>query len=121
MTQLVSIVDDDPSVRVALGGLIRSLGFSEASFSSAADFLNSGLLDSTACVISDVQMPNMNGIELQRAVRLRGLTTPFIFITGFPDKTIEADAFQGGALCFLNKPFDGQLIIKCLSQAMKVS
>jgi FixJ family two-component response regulator len=120
LEHLIAIVDDDVSVRTGVGQLIRALGFSEISFASAADFLQSGALNDAACVISDVQMPRMSGIELQRIVRSKGLTIPFIFITAFPDKTLEDDAMREGALCFMEKRFDGQMMIKYLLRALQV-
>ncbi len=98
---------------------MRSLGFATHGFASADAFLRSPLLTETSCLISDIQMPNMSGIELQSVLIARGIRIPIIFITAFPDEAVEAHAMKAGAICFLNKPFDGQVMIKCLDRAMK--
>jgi FixJ family two-component response regulator len=115
---VISIVDDDDSVRASIDSLVRSLGFTARSFASAAAFLRSPRMTETKCLISDVQMPNMSGIELQNILVAQGSSIPIIFITAFPDEAIEKTAMQAGAICFLNKPFDGQVMIKCLYRAM---
>jgi FixJ family two-component response regulator len=115
---VISIVDDDDSVRASIDSLVRSLGFTARSFASADAFLRSPRMTETQCLISDVQMPNMSGIELQNVLVAQGSAIPIIFITAFPDESIERIAMQAGAVCFLNKPFDGQVMIKCLYKAM---
>jgi FixJ family two-component response regulator len=117
----ISIVDDDRSVRAATCSFLRSLGLRAFEFASAEEFLRSPLLIETACLICDVQMPNMNGIELQSALVAGGYKMPVIFITAFPDGTIEARAMGAGAIAFLRKPFDGQEMIRCLDIALKAS
>jgi len=102
---LISIVDDDESVREAVGGLLKALGFETQVFASAEDFLRSGHAWTTDCVITDVHMPVMSGLELQALVGRDGCRVPFIFITAFPDDQIRARALKEGAVCFLNKPF----------------
>jgi FixJ family two-component response regulator len=102
---LISIVDDDESVREAVGGLLKALGFDTEVYASAEDFLRSGHVEITACVITDVQMRVMSGLELQARVAGDGHGIPFIFITGFPNDQIRARALKGGAVCFLSKPF----------------
>src|SRR4051794_31225120 len=104
---VISIVDDDECVRAAINRLVRSLGLSGRTFASADDFLQSASLDDSACLIADVQMPGMNGLELQSALLSRGNRLPMIFITAFPDAKIRARALQAGAIAFLSKPFDG--------------
>jgi FixJ family two-component response regulator len=101
----ISIVDDDESVREAVGGLLKALGFDAQAFASAEDFLRSGHAGITACVITDVQMRVMSGLELQARVAGDGHGIPFIFITAFPSDQIRARALKGGAVCFLSKPF----------------
>jgi FixJ family two-component response regulator len=118
---IVSIVDDDASIRAFTCSLIRSLGLTAREFASAGEFLRSPRLAETSCVISDVQMPNMNGIELQSALIAGGHDIPIIFFTAFPDEAVEARAMEAGAIGFLYKPFDCQDMIRYLEMAMKVS
>jgi FixJ family two-component response regulator len=118
---VISIVDDDASMREVMSDLITSLGFTAYDFASAAEFLGSPRLAETCCVISDVQMPNMNGIELQRALIAGGHDVPIIFYTAFTDVAVEARAKQAGAHGFFYKPFDSQDMIRCLEQALATS
>jgi FixJ family two-component response regulator len=115
---VISIVDDDESSRVGTMRLVRSLGFIAHAFPSARSFLQSAQLVETACVISDVQMPDMNGIQLHDAMRARGHDIPMIFITAFPDENVRAQALVRGAICFLSKPFDGESLLRCLDAAL---
>src|SRR5258708_12095078 len=101
---VVSIVDDDRAVRSATWTLLRSLGYRAAAFASAEAFLNSPEIDLTDCLILDVQMPGMNGIDLQRTLAHQGRKVPLIFITAFPEDRIRAQALAGGAVCFLTNP-----------------
>jgi FixJ family two-component response regulator len=116
---VISIIDDDASVRVATNNLIRSLGYTVHTFASAEEFLRSARLDDTWCVIADVQMLAMSGVELQGLLAAQGYRLPFIFITAFPEETIRARALKAGAICFLTKPFDGPTLIKCLGAALE--
>jgi FixJ family two-component response regulator len=116
---VISIVDDDESVRTATNSLMRSLGFTAYTFSSAEKFLQSPQVNDTSCLISDVQMPSMSGIELQSHLIARGHRTPIIFITAFPDESIQARALKAGAVCFLNKPVDGETLLRCLEEVLK--
>jgi FixJ family two-component response regulator len=116
--QIVSIVDDDESVRTAMEGLVRSLGFAACTFSSAEDFLNSPEVNDTACLITDVQMPGMSGLELQNHLRAQGSRLPIIFITAYPERNARQRAEAAGALAFLEKPSDGGLMAKFLNQAL---
>jgi FixJ family two-component response regulator len=118
---IISIIDDDESIRVATESLVRSLGYSAVTFASADEFLKSPRMADTSCVISDVQMPNMSGLELQERLVAQGSRTPIIFITAFPDEGVRARAMNAGAICFLNKPFDMQALMKCLGEALKMS
>jgi FixJ family two-component response regulator len=102
---LISIIDDDDSVREAVGGLLKALGFEIQVFACAEDFLRSDRAWSTGCVITDVHMPKMSGLELQARVGRDGHQIPFVFITVFPDEQIRRRALKEGAVCFLNKPF----------------
>lgn len=115
---VISVVDDDPSVRAAAERLLRSLGFSAHAFSSAEEFLLSPRLNDTSCLIADVQMPGMSGVELQEHLIAQGHRTPIIFITAFPDDRIRERAMKAGAVCFLSKPFDGMGLLQCLERAL---
>jgi FixJ family two-component response regulator len=116
---VISIIDDDASVRLATDNLVRSFGYTVHVFSSAKDFLSSVHLNETSCVITDVQMPIMNGIELHTVLLSQGHRVPFIFMTAFPDETVRERALKAGAVCFLTKPFDGRSLIGCLDSALK--
>jgi FixJ family two-component response regulator len=116
---VISIIDDDASVRVATHRLVRSLGHVAHTFASADDFLRSSQLNDTSCVIADVHMPGMSGIELQNLLKTQGHRLPIIFITAFPEESVRAQALEAGAACFLRKPFDAQVLIKHLDAAVK--
>jgi FixJ family two-component response regulator len=116
---LFSVVDDDASVRAATSKFLRSHGYTVQAYSSAEHFLQSGRLNDTSCVIADLQMPGMSGLELLTMMRAHGYGAPFIFITGFPDETTRARALQAGAICFLPKPFAGPTLINCLGVALE--
>jgi FixJ family two-component response regulator len=116
--QIVSIVDDDASVRAATESLVRSLGFVAFAFESADDFLRSPRVDDSACLITDVQMPGMNGLDLQDCMIAQGRRIPIIFITAFLEPTIRSRAEAGGALACLEKPFRGGTMIELLRQAL---
>src|SRR5262249_33197191 len=94
---LISIVDDDDSVRNATKGLLRSLGYDVAAFASAEEFLHSGRINDTSCLVADVRMPGLNGIDLQRLLLESGHRMPVIFITAFPDEGLRARALRQGA------------------------
>jgi FixJ family two-component response regulator len=116
---LVAIVDDDASVRATADSLVRSLGYVVDTFASAEEFLRSKRLDDFSCVIADVQMPRMSGVELQAHLLTRGNHVPFIFITAFPDERVRAQALGAGAIGYLTKPFDGDSLIRCLQTALE--
>lgn len=115
----IAIVDDDESVRVATRYLIQSLGFETLAFESAEDFLASREASLSACVITDVNMPGLNGVELQRRLRDRGCNVPMIFMTAYPDEALEKRAMKAGAFGYLSKPFDGSTLIQCLERALR--
>ncbi len=115
----ISVVDDDASVRAATGKFLRSHGYTVQVYSSAEDFLRSSRLDDTSCVIADLQMPGMSGLELLTMMRAQGHGVPFIFITAFPDESTRARALKAGAICFLSKPFAGPTLINCLGLALE--
>jgi FixJ family two-component response regulator len=114
----ICVIDDDESVRLSLEGLLRSLGHAVRSFASAEEFLGSPVHARCACVISDVQMPGMSGLDLQEKMRAARLATPFIFVTAFGEGQTRARAMNGGAFCFLRKPFDADALIACLDRAL---
>jgi FixJ family two-component response regulator len=116
---VISVIDDDASVRIATNNLLRSHGYTVHTFASAEEFLRSAHLNDTSCVIADVQMPVMNGVELLTLMRTQGYGVPFIFITAFPDESVRARALKAGANGFLAKPFAAPTLIKCLGTALK--
>jgi FixJ family two-component response regulator len=115
---VISIIDDDASVRAATDNLLRSLGYSVCTFISAEEFLRSAHLNDTSCVIADVQMPGMSGVDLQAWLLAQGHRMSFIFVTAFPEEAVRARALKAGAICFLTKPFDRVTLIKCLDTAL---
>jgi FixJ family two-component response regulator len=116
---MISIVDDDASVREATKGLVRSLGYAAATFASAEEFLESDRVDDTSCLITDVQMPGLNGIELQERLAALGHRIPIIFVTAFPDDRVRDRAMQSGAISFMSKPFSEANLIVCLDRALQ--
>jgi FixJ family two-component response regulator len=116
---VISIIDDDGSVRVATSTLVRSLGYIAHAFASAEEYLQSNERNDTSCVITDVQMGKMSGVELQAHMLAQGHSIPFIFITAFPVASVRATALKAGATCFLTKPFDADALIKCLDDALE--
>jgi FixJ family two-component response regulator len=102
---LIAIVDDDESVRLALQSLVRSAGFAARTFASAAEFLAAGDRRRVACLILDVNMPEMTGLALYRQLMAWGQTIPTILVTGNPDDAARTEALRDGALCYLGKPF----------------
>jgi FixJ family two-component response regulator len=119
-TPVVSIVDDDASVRIATHRLVRSIGFTAHTFASVDEFLRSPLMDSTSCIIADIQMPGMSGLDLQAVLRTQGRQLPIIFITAFPEEKIRARAMDGGAVCVLAKPFHATMLIRKLETALEI-
>lgn len=115
---MISIVEDDAGVRAATENLVKSLGFDVYTFASAEEFLRSHRAAETACLISDVQMPNMSGVELQAKLASRGLRIPTIIMTGFPDESVRRRALDAGAVGFLLKPFNGKALSQCIQVAM---
>jgi FixJ family two-component response regulator len=114
---LISIVDDDESVREATKGLIRSLGYAAATFASAEEYLRSGHIADTSCLIADVQMSGMSGVDLHDRLVAIGRHTPIIFVTAFPDEKLQTRALTAGAYGFLSKPFSDESLIACLDRA----
>jgi FixJ family two-component response regulator len=116
---VISVIDDDASIRAAINNLLRSLGYIVHVFPSAEAFLQSAQLDISWCVIADVRMPGMSGVELQSRLRGEGNRVPFVFITAVPEESVRARAFEDGAICFLTKPFDEEHLISCLGRAVQ--
>jgi FixJ family two-component response regulator len=112
---VIAIVDDDDSVREAVAGLVKSLGYGAVAFKSAAAFLNSTRRDGAACVIADVQMPGMTGPELHDQLIASGNPIPTILITAYPDETTRARALNAGVKGYLAKPFNEDELLACLS------
>ena len=116
---LISIVDDDESVRRTTTLLIESFGFRAAAFESAESFLGSGQLHDTSCLIVDVQMPGMNGLQLQRHLAAAGNRIPIIFITAYDDKDSRQRAMQAGAAAFLGKPLSDEQLLQTIRSALR--
>jgi FixJ family two-component response regulator len=116
---IISVIDDDASVRAATNNLLRSHGYTVHTFASAEEFLRSAHLNDTSCVIADVQMPTMSGVELLTLMRAEGSRVPFIFITAFPEESVRARVLKAGAIGFLAKPFAGPTLINCLVTALQ--
>jgi FixJ family two-component response regulator len=117
---LISIVDDHSLTRAAIEDVVRSLGFSARTFASAESFLRSSSIAETACLILDVQMPKMNGLDLQDHLSQNGFDIPIIFITAYADEDVKARALSAGAICFLQKPLElqGFRFAECLQAAL---
>jgi FixJ family two-component response regulator len=115
---VVAVIDDDASVRTATDNLLSSHGYLVDTFASAEEFLRSARLSDSACVIADVQMPAMSGLDLLIHMRAQGYAAPFIFITAFPEESVRARALRAGAICLLAKPFAGPALINCLEAAL---
>jgi FixJ family two-component response regulator len=115
---VISIVDDDAGMREALTALIRSLGFTAIAFARAQDFLQSTAPSSSSCLISDVKMPRMSGIELHRQLVGAGYMIPTILITAYPDDQTRADALKSGVICYLPKPFAEERLMACIRTAL---
>ncbi len=116
---MISIVDDDASMREATKQLVMSLGFDAHVFSSAEAFLRSSRLHDSACLITDVQMPGMSGVELQDALHTNGHQVPMIFMTALPEEHVRDRVLNAGAVGFLSKPFGDECLIKCLEKVLK--
>ncbi|MDH2380823.1 response regulator [Bradyrhizobium sp. CER78] len=116
---LISIVDDDQTFRESMYQLVMSLGYTVEAFPSAADFLASRLLRETACLVTDVQMPGMTGVELHRHLVDAGYAIPTILVTAYPDEAIRDQALRDGVVCFLSKPVDDKHLDRCLRSALQ--
>ena len=119
MLPMISVVDDDASLRAATDNLLSSHGYLVRTFASAEEFLQSPHLHGCACVVADVQMPGMSGVDLLDHMRAQGHNTPFIFITAFPEDSARDRARKAGAVGFLAKPFAAPDLIKCVEAAIR--
>ena len=115
---MVSVVEDDRFFRESMRRLIRSLGYTVEAFPSAADFLASPRLIETDCLIADVQMPAMTGLELHRQLVDTGYPIPTILVTAYPDDGVRARALSDGVVCYLRKPVDEKHLMRCLRAAL---
>jgi FixJ family two-component response regulator len=115
---VVAVVDDDPRVRESLESLVESAGFTAQVFARGEDFLQKGHLTETSCLITDVRMPGMDGLDLQRRVRLTRPELPIIFITAHHDDELERMALAGGAFYFIRKPFDAEELLRATRVAL---
>ena len=114
----ISVVDDDESMREAMRGLMKSLGYTAQTFVSAEEFLNSCQVACTSCLIADVQMRGMTGLELHRHLVASGKAIPTILITAYPDDTVRERALQDGVVCYLSKPFDENDLFACIRSSL---
>ena len=117
--RLISVVDDDESVRSATVDLLASLGFACEAFLSAEAYLRSDAANRTSCLILDVRMPGLNGLQLQRALTDQGRHVPIIFITAFPSAWAHRQAIKGGAVCYLPKPYRVEELLDCIGLALE--
>jgi FixJ family two-component response regulator len=115
---VISVVEDDASVRASMDNLLRSLGYVVHTFESAEEFLASPHLNDTSCVVADVQMSAISGIELLVTMRMQGHAAPFIVITANPDESVRDTAMKAGAIGFLAKPFAMPNLVACLHAAL---
>jgi FixJ family two-component response regulator len=116
--QLLSVVDDDEMLRESLPDLLREFGFAARAFSSGQEFLSSDYVDETRCLILDVAMPGMSGLDLQEELKRRGQAIPIIFITGQKDEDIRKRALRQGAVKFLYKPFSDDALLDAVNAAL---
>jgi FixJ family two-component response regulator len=115
---LISVIDDDDAMREAMKGLMKSLGFAAETFASAEEFLKSTHLHDTSCLITDMNMPGMSGLELHARLSASGTTIPTILITAYPDDGVRARALRAGVICYLSKPFDNNDLLTCIRSAL---
>jgi FixJ family two-component response regulator len=118
---LIAVVDDDESMRDAIQSLVRSLGHNVSTFASANEYLKSEQVHDTSCLITDVQMPGLNGLDLQDHLIAGGHCIPIIFMTGYPDDSVRARAMKAGAVGFFSKPFRQDQFVGCIDKALKAA
>jgi FixJ family two-component response regulator len=117
--KLVAVVDDDDSMRIALEGLLKAVGFSARAFASAEEFLKSGQQHQISCLIADIRMPGMSGLELQAQLNAERCRIPIIFITAHGDAKMRLQALRAGAVEFLSKPFDEEVLLESVRAALE--
>jgi FixJ family two-component response regulator len=117
--KLISIVDDDQPYRESMRKLMTLLGYTVEAFPSAADFLASRHLPETACLVADVNMPGMTGVELHRHLIAAGHAIPTILVTAYPDEAVRDQALKDGVVCYLSKPVDDDYLERCLRSALQ--
>jgi FixJ family two-component response regulator len=117
--KMVAVIEDDEAYRVAVQRLVKSAGFSVQSFASAEDFLSSGRQRETGCLITDIRMPGMSGLDLQSKLNFDHCPIPTIFITAHSDEKMRLQAMRGGAVKFLPKPFDGETLLEAVRVALE--
>src|SRR6516164_251485 len=117
---LIAIVDDDELARDGIRELVESFRYKAVTFSSAAHFLDSGVIAETTCLITDLQMPGLNGLDLQEALKLQGNQIPVILVTAYPHDKHRTRALNNGAVAFLSKPFDDRSLMECLTDAIEL-
>jgi FixJ family two-component response regulator len=118
-TKLVAILDDDDSMRSALQGLLKAVGLRAQAFASAEEFLKSGQQHHTSCLIADIRMPGMSGLELQSQLNAEHCRIPTIFITAHGDAKMRLQALRAGAVEFLSKPFDDEVLLESVRAALE--
>jgi FixJ family two-component response regulator len=118
MPQIVAVLEDDESGRLALQRLLKAEGFSVQSFTSAEEFLNSGYRYETGCLIADIRMPGMSGLDLQAKLNADHCPIPIIFVTAHGDEKMRLQAMRGGAVKFLSKPFDAAILLEGVRAAL---
>ncbi|MGA9352752.1 MAG: response regulator [Terriglobales bacterium] len=119
--QMVALVEDDDSYRVAVQRLLKSAGFSVQSFATAEDFLRSGRQHETGCLITDIRMPGMSGLDLQAKLNADHCLIPTIFVTAHGDEDMRLQAMRGGAVKFMVKPFDGEILLESVRAAFEAA
>ena len=118
-TKFVAIVDDDESIRAALQGFMKEAGLPAQAFASAEEFLGSGDLSQVGCLVADIRMPGMSGLELQARLNAERHRIPTVFITAHGDESMKMQALRAGAVEFLAKPFDEDVLLDCVRAAME--
>ena len=118
-TKFVAIVDDDESIRAALQGFMKEAGLPAQSFASAEDFLASGNLNEVGCLVADIRMPGMSGLELQARLNAERHRIPIVFVTAHGDESMKMQALRAGAVEFLAKPFNEEVLLDCVRAAME--
>ena len=115
---LIAIVDDDIMICEATKDLVEAFGFNARTFTSAGEFLSSDCVLDASCLIADVQMPGINGLQLHQKLVATGRRIPVIFITAFRDERVRKRALGAGAVCYMSKPFDGESLLSCIRSAL---